>query len=340
MSRSGGPTRLAAEYVLPLRWTDDGGLPDLTAYLHWLRHRVDVTVVDGSPSALFTRHAAQWGRLVRHLRPDPVAGDANGKVTGVTTGIARARHERVIIADDDIRYDDHALDAICRSLDAADLVRPQNYFRPLPWHARWDTGRILLNRACGGDFPGTFGLRRSLFQRMGGYAADVLFENLELIRTVRAHNGVEARPADLFVRRLPPATAHFLRQRVRQAYDDLAMPARMALFLGVLPAVAGSLAIRRTRPLLLVGAGIIGLAEYGRRRGGGSAVFPATGALLAPGWVLERAVCSWSALGLRLFRGGVWYAGGRFRRAAHSQRHLDRAAHRQRHLDWAGRSAR
>ena len=38
-----------------------------------------------------------------------------------------------------------------------DLVRPQNYFEPLPWHARWDTARTLLNRGLGRDYPGTLG---------------------------------------------------------------------------------------------------------------------------------------------------------------------------------------
>jgi len=36
-------------------------------------------------------------------------------------------------------------------LAGADLVGPQNFFDPLPWHARWDSARTLLNRASGGD---------------------------------------------------------------------------------------------------------------------------------------------------------------------------------------------
>ncbi|MEV0880763.1 glycosyltransferase family 2 protein [Micromonospora echinofusca] len=316
--------RLPLAYVLPLRWTDDAGLTELTGYLRWLSALVDVTVVDGSPPEVFDRHARAWRGLVRHLRPDPALRGVNGKVTGVLTGVGAARHEHVVIADDDVRYDGAGLRVVHRLLDRVDLVRPQNYFDPLPWHAWWDTGRTLLNRALGADYPGTLAVRRSTFLAMGGYDPDVLFENLELIRTVRAYGGTEAAPAWLHVRRLPPGTAHFLGQRVRQAYDDLAQPARLVTSLAVLPALATAVANRRPGLLLGAAATTVALAEAGRRRGGGTAVFPPATALAAPLWVLERGVCSWLAVGRRLLFGGVRYAGGRMRRAAHFERTLRR----------------
>ncbi|MBB6349059.1 glycosyltransferase [Nonomuraea muscovyensis] len=320
-----GPA-LDLDYVLPLRWDDDGpgggALDELTVYLRRLaRHTSRVVVVDGSPDELFERHAASWRGLVVHVRPAADLRFANGKVNGVTTGLRLARADHVVIADDDVRYDRPALARMRALLDRAHLVRPQNHFEPLPWHARWDTARTLLNRSLASDYPGTFGVRRGFFLRMGGYDGDVLFENLELIRTVRAHGGTECRPAGLYVRRLPPEAGRFWSQRVRQAYDDLAQPARMAVFLAVLPAAALAL-LRRRYGLLAAGAGLtVALAEAGRRRAGGRRVFPWTASLFAPVWVLERAVCGWLALAAAL-RGGVPYAGRRLRRAAHSDRWL------------------
>ena len=176
--------RLAVEYVLPLRWTDDSELDELTSYLQRLSDWVEVTVVDGSPDELYHRHQERWRGLVRHRKPRPWPG-RNGKVAGVVTGVLDARHEDVVIADDDVRYDLAGLAAVTDLLADADLVRPQNYFEPLPWHARWDSARSLLNRALGSDYPGTYAVRRSTFVAMGGYDGDVLFENLELSRTVR-----------------------------------------------------------------------------------------------------------------------------------------------------------
>ena len=303
-------------YVLPLRWEDDRELAGLTAYLGWLAERADVVVVDGSPPTLFHRHARHWANLVRHV---PVADDLhyrNGKVNGVVTGLRHTAAEHVVIADDDVRYDDDSLAAVTGLLADADLVLPQNYFEPWPWHARWDTGRILLNRALGHDFPGTMAVRRIALD--GGYDGDVLFENLELVRTVAAAGGTVRAADDVLVRRLPPTADQFWSQRVRQAYDSLAQPLRLAAELAVLPLVLTALRRHRLGPVLAGIGLVVGVAEAGRRRADGAAVFSPSAAVWAPVWLAERSVCSWLAVAALLTTGGVRYAGGRIRTAAHS----------------------
>jgi hypothetical protein len=310
--------RLALSYVLPLRWADDRGLVELTDYIRFLAGRCEVIVVDASPAPGPERHREAWDGLARVVGARPDLRALNGKARGVLTGVPLAGHDAVVIADDDVRYDDEQLRRVADLLARADLVRPQNHFRPLPWHARWDTARSLVNRAFGADYPGTLGIRRSTFMAMGGYDGDVLFENLELIRTVRAHGGRVASPLDLYVRRIPPTAGHFLGQRVRQAYDDLAQPARLALFLAIAPALA--VGGRRLAPVL-AGAALL-VAEVGRRRAGGRRVFPPGATLFAPVWVAERALCSWAALANRALRGGCPYAGCVIRRAATPRRRL------------------
>ena len=309
-----------AEYVLPLRWVDDAGLPELVGYLTRLRELVDVTVVDGSAPERFAVHARALPAGVRHLPVEPWPG-ANGKVAGVMTGLRTARHERVVLADDDVRYDEGALPAVVGMLDRADLVRPQNVFVPAPWHARWDTGRSLLNRALGHDYPGTLAVRRRVVIEAGGYDGDVLFENLELIRTVRAAGGRAVAADGIGVARRPPDVRHFAGQRVRQAYDDFAQPGRLLAELTVLPLVL--VWMRRPARLLAAAVAVVALAECGRRRAGGRLLFPATASLWAPLWLAERAVCVWLAVGARL-RGGVRYSDGRLRRAATPLRTLRR----------------
>jgi hypothetical protein len=237
----------------------------------------------------------------------------------------------VVIADDDVRYEAHALDEVVRRLGFAELVAPQNYFRPLPWHARWDTARTLLNRVITGDvwfpfgdFPGTLGVRKNFFLEIDAYDGDLIFENLELMRTVRAAGGKVDIALDLFVRRLPPSTRHFLSQRVRQAYDDFAIPARMASFLAIAPLVAGLMIGRRFRVLAALVGGSIAVAETGRRRGAAARVYPASASAMAPAWIGERAVCSWLAVAQRIARGGTTYRGDVIERAASSTATLRR----------------
>jgi Glycosyl transferase family 2 len=318
-------------YVLPLRWTEPGPIAELASYLRSLAGEVEeVLVVDGSPPPVFAEHAAALAGVARHLAPHPDLEFAMGKVNGVITGLRECSHERVVLADDDVRYDPAALRRTVELLDSAELVRPQNYFDELPWHARWDTARSLLNRVFTGDptfpvgdFPGTLAVRRSAFEASGAYDGDALFENLELMRTIAASGGRVATPLDLYVARRPPSSAHFFSQRVRQAYDDFAIPARIGAFLAVAPLSAALLRRRRARALGAAAAAAVGAAELGRRRAGGAARFPLTGSLLAPAWIAERSLCAWLAVGAKL-RGGVRYGPGRLSHSATPLRRLRR----------------
>jgi hypothetical protein len=303
-------------YVLPLKSVAAAGT-DFFSYLDWLSRRVELVVIDGSPPNIFEVHATRCGVGVRHLPVDPdVAGFANGKVAGVITGLRRCSHEAVIVADDDVRYDDPTLRAMADQLERADVVRPQNYFQPLPWHAYLDTARMLLNRVSGGDWPGTVGIRRSFLARTRGYDGDVLFENLELVRTITAAGGAEAVPLGLYVRRVPPTTSHYFSQRVRQAYDEFARPVRLVVWLSVAPAALALRLFGSWVWFVPAAAAVIVAAEAGRRRAGGRRVFPFAASLTAPLWLLERAACAWLAVGSRLLWGGIRYRGRTIAKAA------------------------
>ena len=308
---------MSVSYVLPIKTSNptDG---EMTAYLSWLAPRVELIVVDGSSADVFSAHERRWaGIRLLHVAPDQaLRGLGNGKVAGVLSGLRRASHELIIVADDDVRYDEQGLRAISSALAVADVVRPQNYFAPLPWHACLDTARTLLNRVSGGDWPGTLGIRRAALIATHGYDGDVLFENLELVRTVVAAGGTHACPLDLYVRRLPPRAGHFWSQRVRQAYDEFARPVRLAAWLAVLPLTGVLLAYGRRWSVAAAALAIVAAAESGRRRAGGTRVFPLSASVAAPLWVLERGVCAWLACAARLAWGGIPYSGRIISRAA------------------------
>lgn len=323
----------SVSYVLPLRWAESGPIEELSGYLRSIAGVAgEILVVDGSPAPVFAEHARALRGIARHLSPHPDLDFQMGKVNGVLTGVRECSGELIVLADDDVRYEPATLRRTVELLGEADLVRPQNYFDELPWHARWDTARSLLNRVFTGDpafpvgdFPGTLAVRRSAVLATGGYDGDALFENLELMRTIRAAGGTVVTPLDLYVARRPPSAAHFFGQRVRQAYDDFAIPARIAAFLALIPFAAHSSRRDRVHRLLVGALASMVLAEIGRRRAGGAQRFPLSGSLLAPAWAAERSLCAWMALAAKL-RGGVPYGGRRLHLSATSLHHL-----RQRH---------
>jgi hypothetical protein len=325
-SRQGtGQRPSCLSYVLPVRRCSVDPPPaELTGYVRWLSGRVDLIVVDNSEDDVFAVNAAAWSPFARHVRPVPSLRCLQHKVANVRTGLALARSEVVIVADDDVRWDEQGLLRAWALAQDSGAVRPQNFFSPLPWHARWDTARMLINRATGGDYPGTLVVRKRVIEMTGGYDGDLLFENLELLRTVEAAGARVINAPDLFVRRLPPSSRHFFSQRIRQAYDDFAVPLRMATWLSLAPL---SLWLRAWRNPKVAAVGIgtsVAVAEIGRRRAGGTQVFPASATLFAPLWLAERAICAWLALGAWIWHGGVRYNGKVIARAAHSRRQLRR----------------
>jgi hypothetical protein len=314
---------LDVSYILPIKASRPVVDAEWVEYLRWISANArEVLVVDSSDAEIFGRHEASWGQLVRHVPLQPDLATPMGKVGNVMTGVRLARFEKIIIADDDVRYDMASLAQVVRSLDDADVVRPQNYFDPLPWHARWDSGRMLLNRMMGGDWPGTLGVRRGGLLATDGYDGNAMFENLELVRTVIAAGGTERVLLDAFVLRRPSSTPHFWSQRIRQAYDEFARPHRMLWQLATLPLVVALIATGKWRIAVLLAVCVVGVAEAGRRRSGGARFFPASTSLFAPVWLLERAICSWIALVSRVCIGGVRYRGRTLHLAANSMRVL------------------
>ncbi len=315
--------------VLPIR-AERPLSREFLAYIGWLAGRGEVVLVDRSPAELFTVTHSLCPRGVLHARPDTdLMRVTGGRAASVLTGVRRATREAVIVADDDVRYDETALQDVIDALEHADVVLPQNHFEPLPWHAWLDTGRVLVNRATGGDWPGTLGVRRSALIRAHGYDGDVGFENLELVRTVVAAGGRAARADSIFVRRLPPPTSHFWADRLPQTFEDLAQPARLAIWLALLPVAIVGAAVGYAWWIPAALATAVLVAEAGRRREGARRVFPATTSLAAPLWIVERSVCAWMALFALAFRGGIAHHGARIRRAATPFRELRRRFGRQ-----------
>ena len=291
----------------------------------------EVLVVDGSPEPVFQQHSEVWRAVCRHEKVDHSFGFLNDKVNGIHTGVRLAPTEKIILADDDIRYAAAEIDRVCELLDEFEVVRPQNFLSPLPWWGRMEAARMLINRATlrTADYPGTCAFRRQTMLRVGPYDGDVLFDNEEIIRHFAREGASVNYAINLFVQKRPPTLRKWKEQRPRQAYEDFALRTKTALFLAI-PLLAAAFAalfgwkgIALWLGLILVGS--TGLAAFGYLRGKARQHFPVSVCFFAPLWVLERSASTYWALYWHLARGGYpfgdkilskgigrdWISGGR-----------------------------
>ncbi|MEA2173579.1 MAG: hypothetical protein QOD00_1171 [Blastocatellia bacterium] len=320
-------------YILPIRRVraSQTEMKDFAAYFRLLAAAgCEVLVVDGSPEAVFEEHERAWSLSCRHVRVDPQYRYLNGKVNGIHTGVDLASCEKIIIADDDIRYTAENILRACQLLDQHEMVRPQNYLRPLPWWARMEAARMLLNRALlpTGDYPGTCAFLRSTMRRVGHYDGDVLFDNEEIVRHFALRGAKICNALDFFILKRPSTLNKWWEQRPRQAYEDFVMWAKTAFFLSLLPLGlilvlwAGPLAALAYAAFISCAASLLALRG---RRAGGREFFPAWLCLYAPLWILERSLSVYWAIYWRIAHGGypfgehilskgtgrAWVAGGR-----------------------------
>jgi hypothetical protein len=270
----------------------------------------EVLVIDGSPPLVFEQHGEKWRSLVRHEPVDRSFGYLNDKVNGIHTGVNLATTEKIILADDDIRYSAGEIGEVCDLLDNFEVVRPQNFLSPLPWWARMEAARMLINRATlrTGDYPGTCAFRSETMLRVGHYDGDVLFDNEEIIRHFARAGATISYAIDLFVRKRPPTLRKWIEQRPRQAYEDFGLRSKTALFLSV-PILAGWIGFALgLKSLLLYFADIFviafALAAAGRVRGAAARYFPLPVCFFAPLWIMERTASTYWALYWHFAHGG------------------------------------
>ena len=329
-----GPERFRCTYLLPIRRVraNPAEAEEFASYFRGLADAgCEVLVVDGSPREVFDAHARAWQGACRHVAVDPKYKYLNGKVNGVHTGVDLAACERVVLADDDIRYRAADIERACALLERHEMIRPQNYLAPLPWWARTESARMLINRGTlrAGDYPGTCAFRRSACLRVGHYDGDVLFDNEEIVRHFALQGADVLCATDFFILKRPPTFLKWMEQRPRQAYEDFVMRGKTVLFASLVPA-ALALGLLAGAAWALAFAAVVALVAWlvalrGLLRDRAYRFFPAGTFLYAPLWVLERALSVYWAFYWRARYGGypfgaallskgtgrAWVAGGR-----------------------------
>jgi hypothetical protein len=194
-------------------------------------------------------------------------------------------------------------------LEDYDMVRPQNYFSPLPVWARTEAARMLINRAwiAEGDYSGTLGITKTAMLRVGHYDGDVLFDNEEIVRHFQLKGARIKYARDFFLHKLPPTFEKWVEQRPRQAYEDFVMRAK-TLFFASLPLALALTWMKAGWQTALIYAAVISLGALASAAlgltDGAAKFFPPRVVLYAPLWIGERCVSTYWAFYWYLKHGG------------------------------------
>jgi hypothetical protein len=281
-------------------------LRELASYLSTLSVAdCEVIVVDGSSSPVFENNGAVLRWVARHVAARPRHRNFTGGIDAVRTALDVSSCDKIIVADENVRYHADAIESVCDLLDQHEVVEPQDYFEPLPWWSGIEAGRMLVHRGVEPlpDHGATFGIRKSSVRGLRG--VDIAWSNGEDAVRRLASQGAEVFSAcDVFVRRLPPPLDHWLRDRPRQADGDFAMPVKTAFFFALLPIAillttfGGVRLASGYASAIALGSMVLAV----RGRGGATMFFPLRACLCAPLWVFERSVSVYWALFQKLQR--------------------------------------
>ena len=199
---------------------------------------------------------------------------AQRKGTRCLAGFRAASHDAIVIADDDIRCQRRPcwrwpvrspapMSSDRRTTSCRSLARPAGRGA--------DARRSNSTEAIG---QGTLGVRRSAIGPTANYDGNVLFENLELVRTIRAAGEWKRAGRSVRARRRRPRATSGVSASGRPT-TRFARPPRLAAALVVRVRLLGVLLLTRRWRMSGAFFAVVPMlaAEMGRRRAGGRAVF-------------------------------------------------------------------
>ena len=291
--------RLASYLVILDRGTTD--VTEFAAYLSTIAAAGFEVILAELPDAFDENdRVLRW--VGHHVRIRPQHRSFTGAIDPLRVAMDVATCDKVIVADERVRYSVNALHEINGLLDAHEVVEPQDYFDPLPWWGGIDAGRMLVHRGIEPlpDHGATFGFRRGMLRGLRAIDAGATMGDPP--RRLASQGAEVFSALEVFVRRIPPLLGEWIRQRPRHADNDFSLPLKSALFFGILP-VALVLSLLGGPRLAVCYAAAISVASLSlamRGRVGAAQFFPWRACLYAPLWVLERSLSVYWALLRRL----------------------------------------
>lgn len=244
---------------------------------------------------------------------------ANDKSNGVCEAFKYAKYDNILLVDDHFRLNRETIIKLEKYFDKYDVFKCMPKFEKYKLSVLIDLcGMFVINILdYRKQYCGHLAFKKSQFEKCGLPCRDALFDEFAFEKHLRKNGYNVGFVRDVSIDAVQEITTkRFFEQRVRYAYENLAMPFRFLLYMLILPLliscaiidvkVAENLIIACTAGVTVIA--LIGQVLYGRD------ICPKYTFLLSPIWFWFYPVTTWMAL-VCFFNGGVSFGGNKVKKA-------------------------
>ncbi|MGE5403022.1 MAG: hypothetical protein ACM3S2_21690 [Ignavibacteriales bacterium] len=291
-------------YIFLIRRNSAPGdeIQELAGYFRMLNSLgCEVLVVDSSPLDVFAGFEGAWYYLCRHVKVDSRFHYLSDKLNSICTGADLATCEKIIVAEDDVRYSPADILRMCEMLEDFDLVRPQNYISPLQWWSRMESVHTLMNRAVfpGGDYSNTLAFLNTAFKKHCHFGKSSYYDSDDIIMQFALRRAKICYALDFLILKKSPSLSCWRDQMFQNIFDNFDFSLRTVLLLLLIPVGILLALFAGPKTALIYSTAVIlssiTVAFMGRHRGGRQ-FYPIGLLVYAPLWLLDVVINNYRAL--------------------------------------------
>lgn len=313
--------------IIPVKIGFGKDVIEFVKYIHYLsdqmtHYEYEIIISNESDDEVFDyiNNEMKNRTKVKHIMPDPTyRTGANDKLNGIYAALEYCTYEKILLIDDHYRVSKNTLEQLIPFYEIYDCFKMMPKFDKFPVSALLDLcGMYIINILDPKkQYCGHLCFNKTHITKFGFPSRDSLFDELAIethLKKNKCSTGYLKNVALEAVQNI--STKRFWEQRIRYAYENMALPIRFAIYLSILPILISLLIMN---PLLAVCFAIslsmavlllafIGQMIYGKKN------VPRFSFLLSPIWFWFYPFTSWIAI-VKYFSGGVMFGGRKIKKA-------------------------
>ncbi|WP_372997689.1 glycosyltransferase [Lutispora sp.] len=258
---------------------------------------------------------------IKHFIPETsVRIGANDKLNGVYAALNYCKYDKVLLLDDHYRLTISTLEKVNNYYDVFDCFKMMPKFHNTPLSVLVDLcGMFVINVLdYRKQYCGHLAFRKSQYDKVGFPSRDALFDEFAMEKHLRINGYNIGFVKDVSLEAIQDITfIKFLEQRVRYAYENLAIPSRFFLYAIVIPItiLLGLININYSVMFAAAITSFIILIAFIGQILYGMSIAPFYTFLFSPVWFWFYPFTTWISI-YKYFKGGVMFGGRKIKRAS------------------------